>query len=109
MLLSSVLKLQVTPSLASSLRERLSSREVDYTNFYSELLPLCCSQIKPVKHVNSHVFESMLPESLPLDEIRAATHDYFPYTLPILTYRYRIHQGGMERSLPALAIIHNRY
>ena len=36
----SVLKLQVSPSLASSLRDRLSSREVDYTNFYSELLPL---------------------------------------------------------------------
>ena len=28
------------PSLASSLLDRLSSREVDYTNFYSELLPL---------------------------------------------------------------------
>ena len=38
--LCSVLKLQVSPSLSPSLRDRLSSREVDYTNFYSELSPL---------------------------------------------------------------------
>ena len=36
----SVLKLQVLPSLFSSLRDRLSSREVDYINFYSDHLPL---------------------------------------------------------------------
>ena len=35
----SVLNLQVSPSL-SPLRDRQSSREVDYTNFYSGLLPL---------------------------------------------------------------------
>ena len=36
-----VLKLQVSPSLSPSLRDRLSNREEDdYTNFYSELLPL---------------------------------------------------------------------
>ena len=36
----SVLNLQVSLSLSPSLRDRQSSREVDYTNFYSELLPL---------------------------------------------------------------------
>ena len=35
-----MLKLQVLPSLFSSLRDRLSSREVDYINFYSDHLPL---------------------------------------------------------------------
>ena len=35
-----MLKLQVSPSLFSSLRDRLSSREVDYINFYSDHLPL---------------------------------------------------------------------
>ena len=35
-----MLKLQVSPSLASSLRDRLTSREVDYTNFYSDPVPL---------------------------------------------------------------------
>ena len=35
-----VLKLQVSPSLSPSLRNRLSSREVDYTNFYSDPSPL---------------------------------------------------------------------
>ena len=37
-----MLKLQVPPSLFSSLRDRLSSREVDYINFYSDHLPLSC-------------------------------------------------------------------
>ena len=34
-----MLKLQVPPSLFSSLRDRLSSREADYINFYSDHLP----------------------------------------------------------------------
>ena len=61
-----MLKLQVLPSLFSSLRDRLSSREVDYINFYSDHLPLIFINV-----VRARVFMDSITIIVPFTELNS--------------------------------------